>query len=68
MQKTILMTAKLLIQQLFFSVGPNSSGYHYYIGNYIGVHHFISVLGEFMARIMGNRIQIVINAPHLMFL
>ena len=64
MQKTILMTVKLLIQQfdkfyfnwcfLFLRLSDIIGN----LGNYITVHHFISFSGEFMARIMGNKCEI----------
>ena len=65
MQKTILMTAKLLIQPFnkcnFLSGGSNISGYHSYLSDYIIVHHFISLTGEITTRIIGNTCEIDIS-------
>ena len=61
MQKIILTTVRLLIHQFiefFFTDFLNYSGYQSYTGNYIIVHHFISCLGKFMSRIMGNTCEI----------
>ena len=59
MQKINLKTVKLkkLLNFTFTGV-PNYSGYQSYTGKYIIVHHFISCLGEFMSRIMGNTCEI----------
>ena len=61
MQKIILTTVKLLNHrfiEFYFSGVPNYSRYQSYTGNYIIVHHFISFIGEFMSRIMGNTCEI----------
>ena len=67
MQKTILMTAKLLIKQFnkcnFLSGGSDISGYYSYLGDYIIVHHFISQTGEITTRIIGNTCEIDISWP-----